>query len=234
MVEIEKKEKIKSPVRIDIIADEVLEKIKTMRRDKGGVLEPAEWEEQMNHILDQLSGGRYLDPRNVSHVVGAVPLNESKFDKDERLDAKTLLFSGSFWFSAHGNSYAPYADRIVIFSPKNRFLQKFLKSFGAYYQAEHNPWWVAAGLRSPEVLPHAKENLENFMQGKPLVKDDRGDRFNWGEVHLEGWRHNFNNRHGDEDPKLVEYRKNLPRLPRWSDIADCIIDLKKGEVYFYS
>lgn len=162
--------------------------------------------------IDRLSHGKFLDPRNVSHVVHANTLRAKtqKWDVNARINYGQM--AGEFWYSTRGNSYVNHwrSNQIVIFSPNNRLLQRVL-------------------ARSQPDGAYDNVHLLNFADGSPLgdnrtmVSTD-GDPFKTN-------KQQFGSLRFPRSPKVIDQSY---RLPRWSDIADCIIDLDARKVYFYS
>ena len=163
----------------------------------------------LHRFIDDLTEGRYMNPLNVSHSVGALDGKRrfSNFNFNDRLDPKIL--EDRFYFSANGNQYVEEDDFsvLVIFSPKNEYLRRLVGMYG-----------ITIGHRT-----HNIDRVKLFAERKAQIKGK--NKFNqvgvdWAAVTLE--------KDGERN------KTNLPKLPRWSDIADCVVDIDNKQVLFYS
>lgn len=166
----------------------------------------------VQNMIDHLSGGAFLDPRNVSHVVHANTLRPKtqKWDIDARINYDQM--GGEFWYSTRGNSYVDdwRSNQVVIFNPQNKLLQRVL-------------------ARSQPDRAYDNPHLLSFIDGQPLgdnktIVSSDGDPFKTNKQQFGSLRF----------PRITKATNRSLRLPRWSDIADCIIDLDARKVYFYS
>jgi hypothetical protein len=161
-------------------------------------------------MLNILSEGKFFDPRNVVHSVsGSVIAKPGDWKVDDKFDLDRM---SKFWFSAYGNNYAlrPSVFEIVIFSPNNQKLIKYLKKY-------------RATIDDMGGFPDSNVRLDQFFKGEPLErvesKKGPGDFEDYGNLYLLG------------NPKTT---RSANMEARWSDFADCVIDLRKGQVLFYS
>ncbi len=154
---------------------------------------------EAQQFWNTLTDGKFLDPHNLNHFLGAETSKEFKGPFDPHSKVQPGL---NFWASAHGSSYAPlYGSQLIVLSPKNPAFRQFLKE-GTYA----NP--MGAGSNSEALL-------EAFLRGEELpVFGEQGSIHNWIGV---GLREEYREKQKGEDGYS------------WMDIADCIVDLRAGK-----
>jgi hypothetical protein len=157
---------------------------------------------ELSLVLNRLSDEKFLDRRNVSHVVNA-GLNAHKiFDIDGELNPEMLEeYKGSsyFHFSIGGNPYVQFdKSTIIIFSPENKLLVRLLRKYMSVY-------------------------------GKEIDVDERLmlERFVNGEVQEPGWRTSY-----DWGKILFKLQSYTHYKLKWAKLASCVIDLEAKYVYF--
>jgi hypothetical protein len=154
---------------------------------------------QAQAFWDELTQGRFLDPHNLNHFIGAETTRSLSgvFDIESQVEPGINL-----WTSSHGNGYGLlYERQLVLFSPRNPKLRAFMEKY-----AYTNPFGTA---------PNSGSILEAFMKNESIPKyGEYGAIENWAGIGI-------NSEYRDLVKKGHGYS--------WADLADCIIDLRAGK-----
>lgn len=194
------------------ISEDDIEKILSLRQKLGRakMREESSLYAELFAIINKITGGKFLDRRNVSHVWNAMYDVDEFFDKEQEFDPGRLEVNkkglSQFHFSIAGNPYlkAQKGNILLIFSPQNRNLIRILRSYLNYLTK--NP---------KEMSDIPKEDLDRMLAFIDKREQPVGGvtGYDWGKFLF----------------KALGRQKKF----RWSQIADCIVDLNAKKVYFF-
>lgn len=161
-------------------------------------------------MIDELTHGKFLDKRNVNHVVNAMSTTKENFNLSDTVDPKLLNSfdrkHSSFYYSINGNPYVGLSDgnKIIIFSPDNFYLKRMIK---VYLDR------VNKGKIKSELLEEGQmRRLESFIKGEVQELKSSYTTYDWEKI-------------------ILEIKKSF--TPSWDKIASCVVDLDKKQVYFF-
>ncbi len=164
-------------------------------------------------IINRITRGKFLDKRNVNHAINASRVEKQDFNIHDEFDINRLHFGPDeyrfFFYSIHGNPYASFFDvnKIIIFSAENKKLKLLLRFYLKTLSDRQRRNMSTNGVYGKQI-----SKIIKFLKGHEQDLSDTVTPYDFGYLMLE----------------LTKTTK-----VKWSDIADCIVDLEKGQVYFF-
>ncbi len=197
-------------VAVENISDVDIQEIERLRREikKKSGFGHQKYEEQLFGIINRISHGKFLDKRNVNHVVNAMKVTRENFNISDNFEASLLEEQDGhsfFYYSINGNPYVGLNDgnKIVIFSPENKLLKRLLTKYVNSLSERQKQ-----NMEGENRL----QRVKNFLSGQEQELSSNYTSYDWGYI-------------------MLEIAKTF--RPRFEQIADCIVDLDAKKVYFF-
>lgn len=197
--------------RVENITKEILNEVHSIQRhmkEEAGIEKEgrAKLDKEFARLLNSLTGGMFLEHGTIQHIINAYgyPVKPAyNFNPEDKIDIERLSRNG-LYFSTSSTEFPDAVPGSSLFPDAKIIL-----------------------LASPR-----NTLLRRFY--KRFVDEDYGPLNSWQRDFLENKSVSFPYTETTFRTSNTKRITNRPaRLPKWSQVVDCIVDLEKGTVTFY-